>query len=396
MLKLFRNKNVAKLVLWGLLILIMPAFVLWGTGNLGGGKNKGPKFAGTIDDKNISFEDFYKSVVSVRCQVILNYFNQPKLLDAYLANKELMGKLSWDRLIMAKEAKKAGIRIPDDEVIQFVKSHPIFLRNGQFDDKMYGYILRNSMGTDPRTFEEIVRSNLAIQKLNDMVVKDVTVSDEEVLEEYKKENQKFRLTCLVFAAENFKDKAAIDDAAIKNFYEVNKDRFAGTGTDGQPGTAAFEDVKENIKTYLVAAEARRLALAQADAEYKSIKELMAKGGTTFEQAVAARGLAAKDVPFFSRGDYLDGIGEAFPLTDEVVKLKIGEVSAPVEVRTGAVICTVADVQNYDEGKFKTEKPDFSKKVLEQKKMFILEDWLRQLELTNKANIELGEYDKYLR
>ena len=58
MLKLLRNKNITKVVLWALLILIVPAFVLWGTGSLGGSKGKGPTYAGKIDGKKVSFEQF--------------------------------------------------------------------------------------------------------------------------------------------------------------------------------------------------------------------------------------------------------------------------------------------------------------------------------------------------
>lgn len=174
MLKLFRKKNVARLVLWGILILILPAFVIWGSGSLGGSKEKGPTFVGLINNKKVSFDDFAQSLRAIRCQIILNYFNQPKLLDQFLSNKPFMGQLAWDRLIMAKEAAGQKIKVPDRDVINFIRSHPLFLRNGAFDEKIYGYILRNNVGMDPRTFEEVVRENLAIKRMNDALTKDIT------------------------------------------------------------------------------------------------------------------------------------------------------------------------------------------------------------------------------
>ncbi len=188
MLKFFRNKNVAKMVLWGLLILILPAFVLWGTGSIGRSKDKGPTYVGLINGKKVSFDDYAQSISSVRCQIILSFFSRQDMLESLLRNKALMGRAAWDRLILLGEVKKNKIKVSDAEVVSFIRSHPIFLRNGQFDGRLYGYILSYNFNLDPRGFEETVRENLAIKKLNDSMIKDVKVTDEEVSDSYRKEN----------------------------------------------------------------------------------------------------------------------------------------------------------------------------------------------------------------
>ena len=105
---------------------------------------------------------------------------------------------------------------------------------------------------------------------------------------------------------------------------------------------------------------------------------MAKDKVTFEEALEAEKLKKAETIFFARNEYIDGIGEAFPLTDAAVKLKPGEISAPVETRKGAVIFTVTEVQKSDEEKFKKEKEDYAKKIVSSKKINILEKWLRGL------------------
>jgi peptidyl-prolyl cis-trans isomerase D len=401
MLKVFRNKNVTKVVLWGILILILPAFVMWGSGSLGGSKNKGPTYAGKIDGRKISFETFGQSITGVKCQVILNFYSQPKMLDEILNNKELVGKMAWDRLIMGREAKKAGVKVPNDEIVKFITTHPIFIRNGQFDTRVYDYVLQR-VPIDPRSFEEIIRESIAIQKLNDSLAKGITVTDEEAFEVYRKENEKIKLSYVVFAADSFAEKATVDDAKMKEYYDANAVEFTipskvlEDGTVSEGGVAKFEDVKDNIKGFLAAVEARKLALKAAEEEHAKIKDLMAKDKVTFEQAIETEKLKKAETVFFARNEYIDGIGEAFPLTDAAVKLKPGEISAPVETRKGAVIFTVAEVQKSDEEKFKKEKEDYSKKIVSSKKINILEKWLRQLELTNPAIIDFRDYEKYYR
>lgn len=187
MLKHFRKKNVAKMVLWGLLILILPAFVLWGTG-MGSSKNKGPSFAGKIDNRKVSFDDLGFSIMSIRGQVLLNYFNQPETLEKLVKNNPLIAKMAWDRLLMLAEANKHKIKVPDEELIHHIRSHPIFNRGGAFDDHIYAYVLKNNIGLPPRAFEEMMRENMKIQRLQEIIVKDAKTTDEKnkVLEDWLK------------------------------------------------------------------------------------------------------------------------------------------------------------------------------------------------------------------
>ncbi len=340
MLKVFRNKNVSKIVLWALLILILPAFVLWGTGSdRGGSKASGPKFVGMIDGKKVTFNDFAESIGAIRCQVIMNYFDQPQVIDALMNSKPFLGKLAWDRLLMAREARKEHIKVSNDEIVNFIRTHPLFARGGIFDDRMYSYILKNNMGLEPRTFEEITRESLKIQKLNDRLTKDVKISDEEIVETYGKANNKLKNSYLSFSADNFTDEAAAE-------------------------------------------------------QYEKLKSLMEKGSLGFEAAAAKLGLKTTKSEFFSIGESLEGIGAVYQITEEGLKLKPGEVSGPIKTEKGAVIFTVTDRQRFDEESFKKEKDDYSKKIIGSKKAQHLEGWLREIEKANKINIDFQDYEKY--
>ena len=401
MLKIFRHKNVTKAILWGILILILPAFVLWGTGSGGGTKDKGPSFVGLIDNQKITFNDFAESLRAIRAQIILNYFTQPKVLDTFLGAKAFLGKLAWDRLLMLKEAKKAKIKISNEDVVRSISSHPIFLRNGAFDEKMYMYVLRNSMGIEPRTFEEIVRSNLAVQQLNDQLTKDIKVTDEEVLEAYRADNEKFKISYVLFSSDGFLDKANIEEGQIKDYYEEHKDEFIlpakeGAVNDTDGTIAKFDDIKADIKTFLAEKAARPIAIKYAEEQHGKIKDLMAKESLTFESAAAKLGLKLQESVFFSRAEYLEGIGEVGQIVEAAVKLTKDTISPPIEIRKGAIVFRLVDTQKIDEEKFKKDREDYLKKALEAKKTVYLENWLRGLERDNKVNIDFKDYEKYYR
>ena len=401
MLKAFRNKNVTKMVLWGILILILPAFVLWGTGNTGRSRDKGPTFAGTIEGKKVTFDEFAKSLTSIRCKIILNYFGQPQLLDSLLDNQAFIGKLAWGRLLMLKEAGKEGIKVPDQEVISYIRSHPIFLRNGQFDDKIYSYILRRNIGLEPRTFEEIIRQNIEIKRLNDILTKDVRVSEEDAVGSYMKENGKFRLSYAFFPSDSFIDKAAVSDEAAKAYYDSHLGQFmlpaeAGGNKSAGAAPAKFDDVRDSIKSYLAGNEARVRALEKAREESAKLKDIMKNESLGFEQAAAKLGLKTSESGAFSGSEYIEGVGEASKIIEEAAVLGSGEVSRPVDTGKGAIIFRVMDTQGFDREKFEKDKASYSSKALEAKKARRLEEILRDLDSRNKANIDFADYEKYYR
>lgn len=397
MLKFLRKKNIAKIVFWFLVILILPAFVFWGTGSLSGPKDKRPKCVGTVENKKVSFEDFYYALNGIRCQIVLIYFTQPKILDAMFQNKELMGKLAWDRIIMLKEADKKKIKANDLEVVSFIQSHPIFNRNGAFDTKIYDHVLKYNIGLDPRGFEEIVRENIRIKKLNDLIAKDVTVTDEDILNEYKKVAQKFKIEYVLSGSAQFLAKAAISDEAAKDYYDNNKKEFVLPQKEGESEKfAAFPDVKDSIISYLAEKEARNLALKEAAETRRKLAETMSKENLTFVDAAAKLGLKTVETPLFSKADYLDGLGEAALVIGEAARLKEGEVSLPVEVRSGVVVFIVSGSEDFSQEKFESQKAEFSKVALDMKRNKSLEPWLINLEKQSTLNIDLGEYEKYYR
>ncbi len=401
MLKLLRHKNVTKIVLWGILILIMPAFVIWGTGNIGGSKDKGPKYVGTIKKKKVSFDDFARAVNAMRSQLILNYFNQPQAVEAVLKNQEFLGKLAWDRIIMSREAKARRIKIPNKDLVAHIKSHPLFLRGGIFDDKIYNYFLKYNLSLDPRTFEEIVRENLAIQKMNDDLTKDVKATDEEVREAYGKENARFKISYVFFPAAPFSDKTEVTEDEIKNYYEIRKEDFAVQTKEAEAKDAVkkylrLDEAKPAIKTIIAEMKAVPLAKAKAGEEREKIKEAMDKEKRTFAYACKNLGLEAQETPLFSGSDTIEGIGEMRLAAEEASRLKTGEVSQAVETSRGACFFTVDDTQPFDEEKLKKEKDEYAKKVLTSKKNKFLEDWLRRLESESELKINLSEYEKYYR
>ena len=399
MLKLFRKKIVMKAILWGLVVIIVPAFVLWGGASMSRPKDKGPGYVGIVNGKKVSFEDLYNAMSGVRSQVVLNYFNQPKVLDAILSNKGLMAKLGWDRIIMLDEAKNIKIAAGDREVVDEIRSHPLFARDGSFDERLYGYILRNSIGLEPRVFEETVRGNIAMRKVGSYLTRDLRLSDEDIANEYKIEFEKIKISYIMLEPKNFMNGIVIDDNAVKDLYEKNKNGFViksnlkGALPDRQ---ATFEQAKPSIVDYLKEAEAVRTLKEKSLEAHKRLLEIMEKKGETFEKAVSNLGLEAKETDFFSITDNVEPIGNMYTVAGAASKLKEFELSPPVETAKGYLIFMVVNKKAADEEAFKKDKEEYSKKVRARRENIAMEGWLKTLEEKAQLAIKLEDIEKELR
>jgi hypothetical protein len=401
MLKILRHKNVTKIVLWAILILIMPAFVIWGTGNLGGSKEKGPKFVGVINRKKVTFDEFAGALGAMRSHLILNYQAAPEALNSVLKNRELLGRLAWDRIIMQREARARGIKIANRELVDVIRSHPLFLRGGKFDEGIYNYFLRYNLGIEPRDFEEMMRDNLAIQKMNDAQTKDMKASDEEVREAYGKENGRFKISYAIFPAAAFADKVEVTDDEIARYYEMRKEDYVVAVKEAEAEQAekkymSLEDVRAGIKTIVAELKAVPLARERAAEEREKIASAMEGREGALEDVCKELGLETGRTDFFSRTDVVNGIGEARDVAIEAAALKPRELSRAIAVRAGGIIFTVTDTLGFDEEKFEKDRDEYAKKVLEAKKNRYLEGWLRRLEEKASLNISLADYEKYYR
>ena len=397
MLRLFRKKIVMKIILWGLVVIIVPAFVMWGGAGSSRSKDKGPGYVGFVNKRKISFDDLSGALSGVRSQIILNYFNQPKALDALLSNKPILTKLAWDRILMLEEAKRAGIKTSDKELVETIRAHPLFVRNGVFDDKFYTYMLRNNIGLEPRSFEEIVRENVSLQKLSASITKDVKLSDDDILAEYRKDFQRFKISYILLGPESFFDKVKIDENAAKDFYEKHKNELiVKSGLKGSSGDrqATFEESKGMIENHLKEIEARPMLKKRADEVYAGLIEKIKGPGETFQKAAAKLDLAIRETDFFSKKDTPEAIGDAPAIIGASSNLKDLELSKPLEITKGYIIFEVTGKKDADEEAFKKDKEEYSKKVRELRSNIVLEKWLKTLEDRSKLAIKLEEIEKY--
>ncbi|MDD5238542.1 MAG: SurA N-terminal domain-containing protein [Candidatus Omnitrophica bacterium] len=452
MLKNLRKKKTAKKIWIILAFLVLPPFVLWGSGSLMRSKTQAD-FKGKIFGKTISYLEYRDALDAVKNSGIMQFGDKFSEIEKHL-NLESQ---AWDRLILLHEAKKRKIDATDREVIGLIESYPFFQRKGAFDNRIYSELLQYVFHTKPRVFEEQTRQNLMLSKLYEDETKNITVSEKEAKDEYRKLNEQISIDYiagipleltkdLAPSEQEVKDYFAKDPLQFKQPLSFNveyltidnegkmkdvilrinkKEEFSKiaketgislketglfTQADPIPGIGwspevlnllsklkvgefspplhldekyyilrlrekkeayipDFEKIKDKVRESLIKMKSSETAKNKIDDCLKKIKESYKPNGKSIDLQNIAKeyGLKAGVTGLFNYGSYIEGIGASDSFWLNAQRLKEKEFSEIIALPSGFYIIRVKAKVRMDENKFEKEKPDFTKKILSQKK-----------------------------
>ncbi|MFH1853047.1 MAG: peptidylprolyl isomerase [Candidatus Neomarinimicrobiota bacterium] len=216
MMTLMRDRM--HIVLWALLILFLLSMSIGGL--VGGadiidqllGKVDPRKAIGTVNGANLAPDQFMRLVNAELEQ--LRYQGQ-EITDQQIST---IRDQIWDRMvteILVKEAlKKMNISATDEEVIfhlqenppQFLTSLPDFETDGQFDQAKYAQAVANPQGNEWVPIEQHMKSSFIPNfKLEQLLNSSVTVTDAEIIADFRKRNIEYTIDALHAVCSKFDD-----------------------------------------------------------------------------------------------------------------------------------------------------------------------------------------------
>lgn len=367
MLKFLRKKENAKKVLWALAIIIVPLFVLWGSVSPMRGIKK-ENYAGKIFGKKVSYEEFNDCLQAVKTQAIIQFGDNFYKVQRFL-NLE---SETWDRLILLYEVHKHKITATNKEVIEAIKKYPFFQGEGKFDPRMYQEVLMYSLHIAPRDFEEEIRQNLCFAKLFEEITKNVSLEDKELLDEYKKANEKVRLSFFLFTPAEFAKEVSIEAPEIKDYFESHKDNFK------KPPSVNVEYLGEDFTAGNSSQEKSKI-LEKTNLIYSELKK-----GADFEKAGKDFSIQVKETGLFSRQGPITDIGWSNEFLEASFSLKQNEISQPLTTSKGVYILKLKEKKDsYIPGLREAEK-DVRKILIAKKSLELAEAKAKEtLEKINK-------------
>ena len=172
-----------------------------------------------VGDKEISLLDFQ--------QIYSRQLQAYRLESGGEISEEMLRSLGVDRRILQQmidgraalaEAERLGLEVSDAEVRQRILALPAFRIDGRFigEASYRQLLLQQRPPISPAQFEEEIRNEMLVDRLQAAVTGWVRVSDAEVAAEHRRRNERVRVEVVAFRAADFRDgvEAADDDVAL--------------------------------------------------------------------------------------------------------------------------------------------------------------------------------------
>ena len=151
-------------------------------------------------------------------------------------SEEILRSLGIDRQILQQmideyaalsEADRLGLDVSDAEVRDRIVSLPTFQINGQFiGEQQYRQLLQQQRPPiSPAQFEEDVRKQMLLERLQAAVTSWITVSDDEIAEEHRRRNERVKVDVVAFRANDFRDEVEVSDADIALLYSEDSTSY---------------------------------------------------------------------------------------------------------------------------------------------------------------------------
>lgn len=325
MLSTLRHKGFSRKVLWGVAVIIILSFGVFGTAyRLDNNVNS----AGKVYGHSVSLREFERAYMDSRDQAIISYGERFFKLGHQLD----LEREAWTRIVLAREAQKRGITATDKEVVDYIAQMPFFQNAGKFDQNVYENIVQAQGLFDRKVkdFEAGARRSIILRKLLDSVAGDITFSDAELKQEYIKRNEKIRLSYALLAPADYTKDITVSEQDVKNFYEQHKESFR------EP---AMINVQYVHLLYPENADAKQKQ-AVKDEAVAIAHELTPKAD--FAAVAVKHKTAIKDSGFFSLDQPLLTFAWSPEFVDKLFAMKTNEISSPMEAPDGWQIVKIKE------------------------------------------------------
>ena len=354
------------LVIFAFAFLYIPGFM----DQTGGAALPGDVIA-RVGDEEISLLEFQ--------QIYSRQLQAYRLESGGEISEEVLRSLGIDRQILQQmidghaalaEAERLGLEVSDAEVRERILTIPAFQIDGRFiGEASYRQLLQQQRPPiSPAQFEEEIRNEILVDRLQAAVTGWVRVSDAEVADEHRRRNERVRVDVVAFRADDFRaDVEATDDDVSLLFaeesanYEVAEKRRLRFLLVDQ--TAIFDSLvitEDEVRQYYDANLSQYQTPGQARASHILLRvdgdneeevaaraaELAAeaRGGADF--AALAREHSQDETNAANGGDLgLFGRGRMVPeFENAAFALGVGEVSDPVRSPFGFHVIQVTEKQ----------------------------------------------------
>ncbi len=214
-----RKRNWSITILLGIIILVFIAF--YGGSNITNTSSTNDVVE--VNGEPVTQREFalqYEREVQRYRDILKGSFTQ-EMLKGLNIKGNLVEALIQKKLVV-QEARRLGLTASDDDLARHLATAPEFQLGGRFSKDHYLRVLEANRIV-PVQFEEEQRDQLTVQRLYSLILDAVHVTDAEVRERYRIDQEKIDLYFIKLPINDFVPEVKLTEAEIKSYYARNKE-----------------------------------------------------------------------------------------------------------------------------------------------------------------------------
>ena len=222
-------RNAQTWVIKGVLLAVVLAFVVtifyqWGVRS-GGGPTRSE--VATVFGQPISIREFQSTYNALQQRYRAIFRMQPEVdLNEQFNFREMALEELAKRAILLRLAQQYGVMITQPELEDSIAEMAPFQEQGRFSFARYQAILRSQVPPiAPRQFETQQRQALLLQKVITLLTEGSHVTDAEVEQTYRRDNERVAVRYVMLTASSFEAQVSITDEELQSYYEAHKEEY---------------------------------------------------------------------------------------------------------------------------------------------------------------------------
>ena len=246
-------------------------------------------------------------------------------------------------VVLRHEAARLGIRPGYAEIAEVVRTLPAFQRDSGFDMKKFTDFAQNAlapMGLSEEHIEQLVRDQLSLDQIKQLLAAGVTVPKGELDENFKRGHDTLFVTLVRFQAADFGKDINVSDEDVQKYYDVHK---AELKTD--------EKRKVEFVSLALTDEEKKLtgkehveALQKLSDRATDFTQALLEKGADFKQAAAKFQLPVHETGEFTKTEPDPQLKVDAQLGPAAFKLSVQEPNSdPIQVADGFHVLHLAGI-----------------------------------------------------
>jgi peptidyl-prolyl cis-trans isomerase D len=155
------------------------------------------------------------------------YADNPMILNFF---EQQVGQQLVQQQVLLQEAGRLGIRATDDDVRQYLHTGPtgeVIFPNGKYiGDDQYAALISQRLNMSVKDFEDSIKTDIVVRRLQALVAGGVTVGDQEVRDNYRKANIKIKFDYAVLSSDDLRKNINPPDSDLESYFKKNAARYA--------------------------------------------------------------------------------------------------------------------------------------------------------------------------